>query len=151
MIQGVKIKQLHFYEDGRGKLLEILRRDDSLFNGFGQVYITTLKPGIIKGWHFHKEQTDNICCVEGRIKLVLYDARENKSSYQKLAEFLMGEENPVLVQIPKEVCHALQCLGEKEAIVLNIPDLPYDHENADKYEIDLYNSGIPYNWENLGI
>ncbi len=149
MIQGVKVKQLHFYMDERGKLLEVLRSDDFLFNGFGQAYITTIKPAVIKGWHFHKEQTDNICCIKGSIKLVLYDSREDKSSYQELAEFLIGDENPALVQIPKEVCHAVQCLGEEEAVILNIPDLPYNHENPDKYELDLYSSKIPYNWENI--
>jgi len=151
MIQGVKIKQLHFYRDERGKLLEVLRRDDFLFNGFGQVYITTIRPAVIKGWHSHKNQTDNICCIKGCIKLVLYDDREDESSYQELAEFLIGDENPVLVQIPKKVFHALQCLGEEEAVVLNIPDLPYNHENPDKYERDIHNSGIPYNWESIRI
>jgi len=147
MIQGVKIKQLHFYKDERGRLLEVLRNDDFLFNGFGQAYITTIKPDIIKGWHFHKEQIDNICCIKGSVKLVLYDFRKNKNSYQELAEFLMGDNNPVLVQIPKEVYHALQCLGESEAVILNIPDVPYNYKNPDKYGLDVYDSKIPYDWE----
>ena len=59
MIEGVKIKKLSVHEDERGRLMEILRADDDIFVQFGQVYITTAKPGFVKGWHFHKKQIDN--------------------------------------------------------------------------------------------
>ena len=58
MIEGVKIKKLSVHEDERGRLMEILRADDDIFVQFGQVYITTAKPGFVKGWHFHKKQID---------------------------------------------------------------------------------------------
>ncbi|MDP8233289.1 MAG: dTDP-4-dehydrorhamnose 3,5-epimerase family protein [Candidatus Saelkia tenebricola] len=146
MIQGVKIKQLHSYMDERGKLLEILRSDDDLFSGFGQVYVTTIKTAVIKGWHLHKNQIDNFCCVKGSVKLVLYDPRCDKSSYKELKEFLMGEDNLILVQIPSGVYHAMQCVGESEAVVLNIPDTLYNHKEPDKYELEPNSNEITYDW-----
>ena len=38
MIDGVQIKKLKVVPDERGRLMEILRADDSLFSKFGQVY-----------------------------------------------------------------------------------------------------------------
>ena len=53
MIEGVKIKKLKVIPDERGRLMEMLRSDDDLFIKFGQVYMTTAYPGVVKGWHYH--------------------------------------------------------------------------------------------------
>ena len=55
MIHGVEIKQLRVIPDERGRLMEVLRCDDNIFNKFGQVYVTTAQPGVVKGWHYHKK------------------------------------------------------------------------------------------------
>ena len=62
-IEGVKVKALRVVPDERGRLMEILRCDDPLFEKFGQVYVTTVYPGVVKAWHYHKIQTDNIAVV----------------------------------------------------------------------------------------
>ena len=59
MIDGVKVKKLKVIPDERGWLMEILRCDDEIYKEFGQVYMTTAYPGVVKAWHFHKKQTDN--------------------------------------------------------------------------------------------
>ena len=50
-IEGVNVKPLRVIPDERGRLMEILRCDDDLFTQFGQVYMTTAYPGVVKGWH----------------------------------------------------------------------------------------------------
>ena len=52
LIQGVQVKQLSWIPDERGKLMEMLRCDDPMFEKFGQVYVTTCYPGVVKAWHF---------------------------------------------------------------------------------------------------
>ena len=54
MIDGVKTKNLKVVPDERGWLMEILRNDEDIFENFGQVYMTTAYPGVVKGWHLHK-------------------------------------------------------------------------------------------------
>ena len=71
MIQGVKTKLLRVIPDERGRVMEILREDEGLFLKFGQVYMTTTYPQVVKAWHYHKLQTDHIVAVRGMIKLVL--------------------------------------------------------------------------------
>ncbi|MEM2982926.1 MAG: dTDP-4-dehydrorhamnose 3,5-epimerase, partial [Candidatus Bathyarchaeia archaeon] len=65
MIEGVRVKNLRVIPDERGRLMEILRSDDQIFRGFGQVYMTTAYPGVVKGWHYHKVQYDNMAVVKG--------------------------------------------------------------------------------------
>ena len=80
MIDGVMIKKLKVIADERGRLMEILRADDEMFTGFGQVYMTTAYPGVVKGWHYHKRQSDNMAVVRGMMKIVLYDGREGSKT-----------------------------------------------------------------------
>lgn len=147
MIEGVKQKKLRVIPDERGRLLEVLRSDDELFSKFGQVYITTAYPGVVKGWHYHKKQIDNFAVVKGMIKLVLYDPREDSLTKGEINEFFLGEHNPMLIQIPNWVYHGFKCVSEEEAICLNCPTELYNYENPDEYRVDPHEGGIPYEWE----
>ena len=145
-IDGVQVKRLKVIPDDRGRLMEILRRDDPLFIKFGQVYMTTAFPGVVKAWHYHKLQTDSFTCVKGMLKLALYDARENSPTRGEVAEFFIGESNPCLVQIPPGVYHGFKGIGVEEAVVVNCPTEPYNREQPDEERLDAHTDEIPYDW-----
>ena len=147
MIDGVKIKKLKVIPDERGRLMEIFRCDDSLFKKFGQVYMTTTKPGYVKAWHYHKKQTDNFTCIKGKMKLVLYDDRESSKTKGELQELIISLDDPMLVQIPKGVYHGFESADNEEAIAINTPDLPYNHKEPDEFRVDPFNNNIPYKWK----
>jgi dTDP-4-dehydrorhamnose 3,5-epimerase len=147
MIDGVQLKPLRVVPDERGRLMEILRCDDPIFEKFGQVYLTTTYPCVIKGWHYHKKQNDNVAVVKGMLKLVLFDRREESPTYREINEFFIGEHNPVLVHIPKEVCHGWKCVGEEEALVINCVTEPYDRDRPDEYRLPFDSNEIPYDWQ----
>ena len=67
LIQGVTVKKLTVHCDERGRLMEMLRADDKDCKNikFGQVYMTTAYPGVVKAWHYHKKQVDHFACVAG--------------------------------------------------------------------------------------
>ena len=146
LISGVKAKSLQVIPDERGRLFEILRRDDSIFLQFGQVYCTTVNVGVVKGWHYHKKQVDNFVCVGGTIKLVMYDSRPRSSTKGLINEFFIGTHNPLLIQIPVGVYHGFKGLSYPEAIVINVPTEPYHHQRPDEYRLDPHHSEIPYDW-----
>lgn len=146
MIEGVKIQKLKPIPDERGKLMEILRSDSELYEKFGQVYMTTAYPGVVKAWHYHKIQTDNMTTIRGMMKIVLYDNRKDSNTYGEVNEFLGGEHNPILIHIPPGIYHGFKCISESEAIVINIPTEKYNYENPDEYRVDPYKNDIPYDW-----
>ena len=147
MIEGVKVKKLKVIPDERGRLMEMFRCDDELFTKFGQVYLSTTYPGVVKGWHYHKLQADNIVCVKGMLKLVLYDGRENSATKGEVNEYFLGDHKPLLVQVPKGVYHGWKCISENEAFVINCPTEPYNYSQPDEYRLDPHSSDIPYQWE----
>ena len=146
MIKDVKIKKLKVVPDERGRLMEMLRSDDDLFIKFGQVYMTTAYPGVVKGWHYHKKQVDNFTIVKGMMKVVLYDSREDSSTFKEVNEFFMGEHNPMLLQIPNYVFHGFKCIGETEAICINVPTEVYEYDKPDEFRVDPHSPDIPYDW-----
>jgi dTDP-4-dehydrorhamnose 3,5-epimerase len=147
MIEGVMTKELTVHVDERGRLMEILRADDELFSKFGQAYMTTTNPGVVKAWHLHKRQTDNIVCVKGTIKLAIYDEREDSSTRGEINEYAVGEHKPMLIQIPAGVYHGWLCVSDSEAIVINCPTETYDAKNPDEYRLPYDSPEIPYDWE----
>ncbi|MBF0215802.1 MAG: dTDP-4-dehydrorhamnose 3,5-epimerase family protein [Candidatus Omnitrophica bacterium] len=146
MIDGVKVKKLKIIPDDRGRLMEILRRDDPMFERFGQVYMTTAFPGVVKAWHYHKIQTDNFTCVHGTMRLGLYDSREGSSTFGETAEFIISLADPMLVQIPPLVYHGFKCVSSEEALVVNTVTEPYNYKQPDEYRLDAYENDIPFDW-----
>lgn len=146
MIKGVKVKKLNPIADERGRVMEVLRADDEIFIKFGQVYITTAYPGVIKAWHYHKKQTDSFTVIHGMMKIALYDPREDSPTKGEVNEFFMGEHNPVLVQIPPMVYHGFKTISNEEAIMLNSPTEPYSRKEPDEYRLDAHTPEIPYDW-----
>jgi len=147
MIEGVKTKALRVIPDERGRVMEILRRDDELFQGFGQVYMTTTYPGVVKAWHKHEKQTDNIACLAGMIKMVVYDSRPGSPTRGEINQFYIGVHNPMLVQVPAGVYHGWMCVSEEEALIVNIPTEPYDRTDPDEQRLDPHQNDIPYDWK----
>ncbi|MFA6321556.1 MAG: dTDP-4-dehydrorhamnose 3,5-epimerase family protein [Candidatus Omnitrophota bacterium] len=146
MIQGVVVKKLKIIPDDRGRLMEILRADDEIFKKFGQVYMTTAFPGVVKAWHYHKKQDDNFTCISGKMRLALYDARVDSPTYKEVNDFVISLETPMLVHIPKEVYHGFKCVSETEAVVINTVTLPYNYKEPDEFRLDAYDNDIPYDW-----
>lgn len=146
MIDGVKIKKLKVIPDDRGMLMEILRSDDEIFQKFGQVYMTTCYPGVVKGWHYHKIQTDYFTCVKGMAKVVLYDGRENSPTKGEVNEFFIGEKNPSLIVIPPGVMHGFKAIGNEACYIINCPTEVYKYDEPDEYRVDPFDNDIPYDW-----
>ncbi len=59
------------------------------------VYVSSVNPGEVKGPHLHTKRDSYFVCIKGRVVFIIKD-KEGKYS-----EIESSEEEPVLVQIPK--------------------------------------------------
>jgi len=146
-ISGVKTRKLRLIPDDRGWLMELLRSDWEEFEEFGQAYVTTCYPGVVKAWHYHKGQTDHFTCVSGVAKLALYDPREDSPTKGMVNEFYLGTLNPILVKIPRLVYHGFAAVGSEVAMIVNFPTTLYNYEKPDEYRAPYDDPAIPYKWE----
>lgn len=147
MIDDVVVKQLKLIADERGWLMEILRSDWEHFQKFGQVYVTAAYPHVVKAWHMHKKQTDNIACVKGMVQLALFDGRDESETKNEVNDFVIGEKNPLLVKVPPRVWHGFKAISEEYALVVNVPTELYNYKEPDEYRLPPNTDKIPYDWK----
>ena len=147
LIEGVQVKPLKVIPDDRGWLMEILRADDALFERFGQVYVTTAKPGVVKAWHYHKLQADHWVCLIGKARVGLYDPRPGSATRGQFNEFIMTPEEPFLIKIPIGVYHGFKGMApDVQTMIMNIPTVPYNYSTPDEYRADPCDPSIPFDW-----
>lgn len=150
MIEGVQVIPLKAFADERGFLMEMLRSDDPHFQKFGQAYLSLNYPGVIRAWHWHRLQTDFWVVARGMIKAACYDRRDGSGTCGEVNEFFMGDNNRVLLVIPKGVAHGYKTIGEEPSLLINFPTEPYDRSQPDEERIAHDSADIPYDW-NMAI
>lgn len=145
MIEGVIVQQKKVICDDRGRIMHIMKSNDTHFTAFGEVYVSTVYPGVVKGWHIHDKMVLNYVVIKGMIKFALYDDRKESPTYQQVQEVCMGEHNYVQVTVPPGVWNGFRGLGTEEAIVINFTDIP--HDPSEIHRCDPHDNHIPYKWE----
>ena len=146
-IHDVIIKNLKRFPDERGTVMHIMKSTDEEFKAFGEVYCSTVFPGVVKGWHYHENITLNYVVVAGMIKFVLYDERENSPSKGVVQEIFMGDSNYVRVTVPPRIWSGFKGIGTETAIVCNLIDFPHDQSISKR--CNPYLCYIPYNWDRI--
>jgi len=144
-IDGVLIVPLTRIPDERGTVMHMLKRTDPHFLAFGEIYFSTIYPGVVKGWHRHAEMTLNYACVHGRIKLVLFDRRAGSATYGNLMEVFLGPDQYCLVQVPPGVWNGFKGMGDGASIVANCATEPHDPSKSER--LDPFENDIPYDWD----
>lgn len=144
-IDGVVARPLRQIPDERGKVMHMLRADDTHFEGFGEIYFSVVFPGAIKAWHLHTEMTLNYAVPSGRIKLVCYDDRPASATRGHLWEAFLGEDHYLLVTIPPGIWNGFKGIGLTPAIVANCATMP--HRPDEIIRKDPFSPDIPYQWE----
>ena len=144
MIAGVSIHLLKQIPDERGKIMHMLKATDPHFEQFGEIYFSTVYPGVVKGWHRHSRMTLNYAVVIGMIKLVLYDDRPNSPTRSEIQEIFLGDSNYSLVKIPPMVWNGFKGMGVVSAVVANCSTIPHDSLEIER--CDPSAGRIPYDW-----
>ena len=131
MIQGVIVKPLKIISDERGKVMHMLKRNNELLREFGEVYFSTVNPGVVKGWKKHVKAVQNFAVPIGNIKVVLYDDREDSETKGVVQEILIGEDSYCLLHIPSGVWYSFGAEKDKFALITNCTDLPHDPQETE--------------------
>ena len=129
-IEGVVILDLTRHDDHRGWLSEVFRRDQidpAHMPVMG--YVSVTRPGVARGPHEHRDQTDLFCFVgPGTFKLYLWDNRQDSPTYNHKMITVAGEREKRIAIIPPGVVHAYKVVSEEEGMVINLPNRLYAGE-----------------------
>lgn len=155
-MRDARVLRLDVHEDARGRLVEAHRPEwarEVVYSGsvarcvetddrLAQVYLSTTRPGVVKGLHLHLKQRDRFVPVAGEGVLLLVDLRPGGKGGRwgacrrslaalcahglDVAEIVLSAERPVRVEVPPGVAHGWLALGSSPLTILNMPSRPYD-------------------------
>lgn len=118
-IRSIKLEQhpTKDVKDGHvnGKLTVIWRDWDNEIEVMPKmVYASTVNPGEIKGPHLHTKRDSYFVCIMGK---VMFIAKDLSGNYHEIES---SEDNPVLIQIPKNHSSAHINITNQKATVLTL-------------------------------
>ena len=132
MGMDVQIADLTKHEDRRGFLVEFLKGIDLAGvqeAAFGQIYLTTIGPGHLRGNHYHEHFYEFFTVMHGRIHLTLEDVRTG----ERMEMVLDAADRPLpRVRYGPYVAHALLNPSDAVAVVVSYATEPYDREHMDQ-------------------
>lgn len=136
-IQDVAIQPLRMIRDERGAVMHMLRKDSPLFEQFGEVYFSTIAPGAIKAWKKQQRATQLFAVPVGNIRIVLYDARLESPTYEKIETVDVGVDNYCLLRIPSGIWYGFKGQDqERESLLVNCTSHPHDPTASEGREVD---------------
>jgi dTDP-4-dehydrorhamnose 3,5-epimerase len=125
-IQGVIRFTARPHGDHRGSLAEIYRREwlGPEAPDVVQANLSVSRPGVLRGLHVHREQSDVWCPVSGALYVGLFDLRPSSGTFRKRAELRIGaDEDRGCLVIPPGVAHGFY--AETPVQLLYLVDRPY--------------------------
>jgi dTDP-4-dehydrorhamnose 3,5-epimerase len=113
--------------DSRGWLVELFRQDllDPKHHPV-MAYVSMTRPGVTRGPHEHREQTDYFCFLgPSDFEVYLWDARKTSPTHGAKEVRRVGASAPYALLVPPGVVHAYKNVGSVEGLVFNAANRLY--------------------------
>ena len=116
-------KELKLNEDYRGSLFEAAK------GGGGQSYISTTKPGIIRGEHFHLNKVERFIVLNGTALI-----RTRKVFDEQIVNFRVSGDYPVYIDLPTMYTHSIENIGTNDLLTYFWSHDIFDPKSPDTYK-----------------
>ena len=100
--------KLSGYKDARGTFYEILKTLDS-----GQLGISTTKPGVIRGNHYHNTKNEKFLVIKGQALIELRDVFS-----EEIIQYNVSEKELEIVEMIPGYTHNIKNTGDDEMVLL---------------------------------
>lgn len=109
--------------DARGTLFEFLKAPSA-----GQCFLSTTKPGITRGNHYHHTKVEKFLVIKGSAVISLRSILDTS-----VVRLEVSGDSPSVVDIPPGYTHSITNIGSDELITLFWASEIFDPENPDTY------------------
>ncbi len=116
-------KGLKLHTDNRGSLFEAVKNR----NG-GQAFLSTTKPGITRGNHYHFHKVERFLVVKGQANICLRRLLDDH-----IETFEVSGDHPVYVDMPTLHTHNITNTGDEELMTLFWSHEIFDPDTPDTY------------------
>ncbi len=120
---GVKV-----HADARGELIETFRAHGPA----GQGYVSTTRPGMVRGEHYHLRKIERFTVFRGRAEIQL-----RKLFSDEVVSFAVDGDQPVYLDMPTMWVHNLRNVGDDDLVTVFWSDTLLDPDNPDQYPMKV--------------
>jgi UDP-2-acetamido-2,6-beta-L-arabino-hexul-4-ose reductase len=112
------------HADGRGELFETVRAH----GGTGQAFVSTTRPGQMRGDHYHLHKVERFFVVKGEAEISL-----RRLLHDDVVTFRLSGDTPSFVDMPTLWVHNIRNVGSSELVTMFWADQLLDPDNPDQY------------------
>jgi UDP-2-acetamido-2,6-beta-L-arabino-hexul-4-ose reductase len=116
-------RPLVLHKDARGTLFEAVKG-----GGGGQSFLSTTKPGITRGDHFHLDKVERFLVVQGKAVI-----RIRKVFCENVMEYSVSGDTPCAVDMPTLHTHSIENVGSEPLLTLFWTHELFDPKNPDTF------------------
>lgn len=115
------------YSDDRGAFYEVFK-----LAKYGQVSISTTKPGVTRGNHFHHSKQEKMLVVKGQCEFKFRSLNTGE-----VISFSTSDRAKEVVEVPLSYTHNFTNIGSDELVVLIWCNEAFDRKNPDTYALEV--------------
>ena len=135
MLDGIIKTDLNIIKAESGSVFHALKKTDPGFQGFGEVYFSTVVKDVIKAWKFHQRMTLNLMVPVGNILFCFMDAREKSGTLNKTFKIILSQNPYFRLTVPPGIWFGFKGLDAGLNLVANVADIPHDPDEVLRKEI----------------
>ncbi|MGL6115410.1 MAG: NAD-dependent epimerase/dehydratase family protein [Cetobacterium sp.] len=115
------------HKDQRGSFVEILRTVDS-----GQFSISTSKPGVTRGNHYHNTKNEKFLVIKGEALI-----RFRHIFSEEVIEYFVSDKKLEVLDIPTGYTHNITNIGKEDMVLVLWANEQFDKEKPDTYYLEV--------------
>ena len=116
------------HADSRGELVETVRAQ----GGTGQGYVSSTRPGFVRGEHYHLRKIERFTVFRGEAEVQL-----RRLFTEEVLTFRLSGARPGFVDMPTMWVHNLRNVGEEDLITVFWSDQLLDPDQPDQYPLKV--------------
>lgn len=130
------LEKLKKFDDERGFLIEFLKNSELAADKkpFGQIYLATIKPGLVRGNHFHRTKDEYFTVMNGLVSVVVEDIETKE---REEFEIDSSKDTITRLRVGPGVAHAFKNIGASEVVLTAYTDKEYDADSLDQEPYEL--------------
>lgn len=135
-MEGVTLTPLKRIHTPKGDVLHALKATDDSYMGFGEAYFSEVLPNERKGWKRHKRMTLNLVVIQGAVRFLIYDDRQNSKTRGETFEVVLSpDDNYQRLTVAPDLWMAFEGVAAMPSLLLDIIPEPHDPTEAETREI----------------
>ena len=120
-----KIQGLKIHSDQRGWFMEMLNANKTS-REIKQISVASIKPGEVRGNHYHLNKTEWFLVVGGKAEYYL----ENPKTKEKI-RLKLNSKNPKVITVFPKIAHAVKNIDNKIIYFIEADSEIYNHKKPD--------------------